>query len=229
MEWLQWLAVQSGGLTCGAFPCSLGWSSKTPRELVAKFKKNTKAEIRQQRRCELKMKTQRQKIENDIKVANNKKDQVAARSLQQELRYAKKAIVKQAQIIVQLQGLEQELAHTLASVRLFKTLQASAEIGVKLTSLYKLGPTRELAKRYAQEMFKAGLVADEMDALLSDKDDDDEEGEESDLEKEEDKLVDAFIAKNFPAVIHRNPDNDDDDDESVEEMTAPQQLQMVVL
>jgi len=160
----------------------------TPQERVKEWQAQLRKEKRGLEREIRQMDDGQRKAKAQLKQLANKGETKNARILAREFVRSKKASQRLHSSVAQLNSINMQLSHQLATLKITGHLEKSTEIMKLANSLVKLPELQGTMMNMSKEMMKAGILSEMMEESLDALDEDQDE-----LEAEADAEVDAVL------------------------------------
>eukprot|EP00873_Tetraselmis_striata_P004495 jgi/Tetstr1/424759/TSEL_015276.t1 len=155
-----------------------------PKELVRKWQRDIRGEMRQLDRQMRDLQREEKKAEKLVKEAAKNNDMTSAKTIARELVGVRKGVNRLYQNKAQMVSMNAHLTEQLGVARVAGTLQKSTELMGAVNELIKLPELNKQMQEMAKEMMKAGIIEEMVDDVMDDVMDSEDMEEEVDAEVE---------------------------------------------
>lgn len=158
-----------------------------PKELVRKWQRQIRTEIRGVERQMLEVQREQKKAEKLIKEAAKRNDMASARILAKEVVNMRRTVTKLAVNKATFLSLSNQMTEQLAMTRVAGALTNSGEVLKLVNNLMKVPQLQRTMVEMSREMTKAGIISEMMDDAMESAMD------SEDLEEETEEQVDKIL------------------------------------
>ncbi|KAL4452152.1 hypothetical protein ABPG75_007814 [Micractinium tetrahymenae] len=173
--------------SAGAALLSMFKKQEDPKELVRKWQRQIRTEIRGVERQMMDVQREQKKAEKLIKEAAKRNDMVSCKILAKEVVNMRRTVGKLAMNKATFLSLSNQMTEQLAMTRVAGALTKSGEVMKLVNSLMRVPQLSRTMAEMSREMAKAGII----DEMMSDAMDSVMDGE--DLEEETEEQVDKIL------------------------------------
>jgi len=160
-----------------------------PKELVRKWQRDVRTQMRQIERQIRDVGREEKKAEKLIKEAAKNNDLAGAKIIAREVVGARKCVNRLYQNKAQMISMQAALTEQLGVARVAGTLKQSTEVMASINELIKLPELSKQMQEMAKEMMKAGIINEMVDDVM------DSIGDSEDLEEEVDAEVEKVLSE----------------------------------
>eukprot|EP01104_Vermistella_antarctica_P017067 TRINITY_DN597_c0_g1_i1.p1 TRINITY_DN597_c0_g1~~TRINITY_DN597_c0_g1_i1.p1 ORF type:complete len:210 (-),score=71.15 TRINITY_DN597_c0_g1_i1:1394-2023(-) len=154
-----------------------------PVEMTRKWKREIQREMRKLEREIKGIERAEAKVKMSIKQMSKKGDMASAKTLVRELVMSRKAKTRLYTARAHLNSVSMALTTQLATIRVTKCIQSSAEVTAAMNKLVTAPQVMATARQMSMEMDKAGILQEMLEDTLEMDEDDMEEEVEEEVEK----------------------------------------------
>ncbi|RWS31348.1 charged multivesicular body protein 3-like protein [Leptotrombidium deliense] len=162
---------------------------KSPREQVREWNSKLRKQSMLLDRQIRSIQREEQKVKLSLKQAAKKGDRDVCVILAKELVNSRRAINRIHTSKAQINSVQLNMNHQLATVRVSGALEKSSEVMKCMNNLMKIADLSQTMRELSQEMTKAGIIEEMLEETVDDALDMNEEEMEEEVQKEVDKVL----------------------------------------